>query len=353
MVRDTSQFIGDVTGLALLGLTMMLMDLLVLTRYYWDTEVYRCSVQGGVPKHPFSIGCLGVVGQTLCNYDLEAAHYSFAILQYYISVLQSYIWSSRSSIRWLLLYNVSFGQGHLKLQNFRFWQIPCIDILCISFLRATVWSFEWVRQFVRPLLDDRIPDVNPKSQSNQCTLHTGHLVPVGSGIWARNNFEVYVGISSALCMIRLSLSYGTGEDAATQTLPTETFAKLGIATCGHRFGPITNSVRGLISWYFMILQNYLETDRSRICSLRSLLSDSLGHGPWASSDNWLSGSSSFCIFTDAVQFWFGFTLVPCNTFPFTIIFMSPIFTTPLECHYWCLSFCSSIACLTWEATTVC
>ena len=41
---------------------------------------------------------------------------------------------------------------------------------------------------------------------------------------------VYVGISSALCMIRLSLSYGTGEDAATQTLPTETFAKLGIAT---------------------------------------------------------------------------------------------------------------------------
>ena len=65
MVRDTSQFIGDVTGLALLGLTEMLMDLLVLTRYYWDTEVYRCSVQGGVPKHPFSIGCLGVVGQTL------------------------------------------------------------------------------------------------------------------------------------------------------------------------------------------------------------------------------------------------------------------------------------------------
>ena len=58
---------------------------------------------------------------------------------------------------------------------------------------------------------------------------------------------VYVGISSALCMIRLSLSYGTGEDAATQTLPTETFAKLGIATCGHRFGHITNSVRGLIS----------------------------------------------------------------------------------------------------------
>ena len=42
MVRDTSQFIGDVTGLALLGLTMMLMDLLVLTRYYWNTEVYRC-----------------------------------------------------------------------------------------------------------------------------------------------------------------------------------------------------------------------------------------------------------------------------------------------------------------------
>ena len=172
------------------------------------------------------------------------------------------------------------GKEHLKLQNFRFWQIPCIDILCISFLRATVWSFEWVRQFVLPLLDDRIPAVNPKSQSNQCTLHTGHLVPVGSGIWDRNNFEVYVGISSALCMIRLSLSYGTGEDAATQTLPTETFAKLGIATWGYRFGHITNSVRGVISWYFMILQNYLETDRSRICSLRSLLSDSLGHGLW-------------------------------------------------------------------------
>ena len=82
MVRDTSQFIGDVTGLALLGLTEMLMDLLVLTRYYWDTEVYRCSVQGGVPKHPFSIGCLGVVGQTLCNYDLEAAHFSFANLAF-------------------------------------------------------------------------------------------------------------------------------------------------------------------------------------------------------------------------------------------------------------------------------
>ena len=95
MVRDTSQFIGDVTGLALLGLTMMLMDLLVLTRYYWDTEVYRCSVQGGVPKHPLSIGCLGVVGQTLCNYDLEAAHFNLAILhlklQKFSSILQYYI----------------------------------------------------------------------------------------------------------------------------------------------------------------------------------------------------------------------------------------------------------------------
>ena len=57
-------------------------------------------------------------------------------------------------------------------------------------------------------------------------------------------------------------------------------------------------------------------------------------GSWAL----VSGSSSICIFTDAVQFWFGFNLVPCNTFPFTIIFMSPIFTTPLECHYWFCPF---------------
>ena len=123
MVRDTSQFIGDVTGLALLGLTEMLMDLLVLTRYYWDTEVYRCSVQGGVPKHPFSIGCLGVVGQTLCNYDLEAAHFSFAILQYYISVLQSCNITFEAAEVQFVDYSCtmsSLGKEHLKLQNFRF-----------------------------------------------------------------------------------------------------------------------------------------------------------------------------------------------------------------------------------------